>query len=69
MQAAARAALARVAEATEATIRPMVAGIPAAWEVEPQVRDAWVRLLVQRAAFLQSYLFDAIFPQGNLPLT
>ena len=67
-QTAARAALARLAEATAAIITPMVATVPREWEVDTATRKALVELLEQRAAFLHGRLFGSLFPQPDLPL-
>ena len=54
--------LARLSEATQAEMEPIVQQLPREWDVSNPVRDAITRLLVQRAAFLVEHLPKALGP-------
>jgi hypothetical protein len=44
----------------------IVQGIPAAWEVSQAAREAWVKLICQRAGWLPDNLPGLLWPQQEM---
>lgn len=57
-----QAACDRLNGMTYEQIAPLVESIPDAWDVGLPVREAWVDLLLQRAAYVATSLVPKVFP-------
>jgi hypothetical protein len=57
-----RAAAGRIGQMDRATAEQFVAQVPVEWQVEAPVREAWVRFIVERAAFVAGNLVTWLWP-------
>lgn len=68
-QTSARDALDRLRRVNRRELADIIDGVPREWEVDAGTRTALAQFLAQRALFLSDRLFDALFPQPDLPLS
>ena len=57
-----RAATLRLAQMSVAQASEFVARVPAEWQVDAPVRDAWCRLIAERAAFVAAHVTSWLWP-------
>ncbi len=57
-----QAAATRLGQMDRATAERFVAQVPGEWQVGAPVREAWVRFVVERAAFVAANLFSWLWP-------
>lgn len=62
------AACARIAGIPRAELSSIIDSVPVEWAVDAATRDAWLRFLIDRAAFLQDHLPDRLVEQKPLDL-
>lgn len=57
-----RLAAGRLAQMDTAQANLFIARVPAQWQVEPPVREAWSRFIVERAAFVAANMASWLWP-------